>query len=104
LEHIPASLESSPAINASNFMHRKMFLPFFCQPKLHLLIFQVKQDIILAACLPKLHLLVLSRCKFGGMIILPAKTTSTQFPSKMSRCNFGGMIILPAKMTSTLFE
>ncbi len=38
LEHTPASLESSPAENSSNFMHRKMFPPFFCPPKLNLLV------------------------------------------------------------------
>jgi hypothetical protein len=27
-EHVPTGLESSPGINSSNFMHRKMFLLF----------------------------------------------------------------------------
>ncbi len=49
-EHNPASLESSPVIDSSDFMHRKTFPPFFLLPKLHGLIFQVKQvDLTLAA-------------------------------------------------------
>ncbi len=81
---------------------------FFHPPKLHLLVFKVKQvDVILAAwlfCPPKLHILVLSRCKFGGMIILPAKMTSTHFPSKTIGCSIGNMIVFPAKISSTCFE
>jgi hypothetical protein len=42
--------------------------------------------------------------KFPSFFILPAKITSTRFPSKTSRCNFGGMIIFPTKITSTCFE
>jgi hypothetical protein len=57
---------------------RKRSRHFFCPPKSHLLGFQVKQvDVILAA---------------------------NHFPSKTSRCDFGGMIILPAKMTSTYLQ
>jgi hypothetical protein len=29
LEHVPAGSESSPGIDSSNFMNRKMFLPSF---------------------------------------------------------------------------
>ncbi len=60
--------------------------------KWHLPIFQVKQvNVTLVAwlfCPPKLHLLIMSRCIFGGMIMLPAKMTSTHFTSRVSRCNF----------------
>ncbi len=49
-EHVPTVLEYFPAINSSNFMHQRKFLPFlFCLPRLHLLVFQWKQeDVILA--------------------------------------------------------
>ncbi len=62
--------------------------------ELHLLVFQVNWvEVILAAwlfCPPKYHLLFLSRCKFGGMIILPTKITSNCFPSKTSRLYLEG--------------
>jgi hypothetical protein len=41
-------------------------------------------------CPPILYLLILSRCKFGGMIIFPANITLTHFPSRKSRFYVGG--------------
>ncbi len=62
-------------------------------------------EVILVAwlfCLPKLHLLILSRCKFGGIIILSAKITCTCFPSKASRSYFSGKRYCECFLTFTL--
>ncbi len=60
-EHVSASSESSPSIDSSNFMHRKMFLPFS---------FMARQNYIYSFWVD---------VNFGGMIILPAKITFTCF-------------------------
>ncbi len=84
-------------------------LYFARQNYIYVLAFQVKQvDVILAAWLfftPKLHILVLwVDVKLAAWLFRLPKWHHTHFPSKSSRCNFGGMIILPAKITSTHFE
>jgi hypothetical protein len=62
---------------------------------------------------PNLHLLTLigkqairvSRCRFGGKIIFPAKPTFTHFPRRVSRCRFGGRkIILPPNLHLLIFQ
>jgi hypothetical protein len=88
-EHVPNISEYFPAIDSSDFMHWKKFLPFFIFPaKITSTQFPTKTSrcslggmIIIP---PKLHLLVLSRCKFGSMIISPAKITLGANPMKMS--------------------
>ncbi len=40
---------------------------------------------------PKYHLLKMSRCDFGGMIILPAKITSAQFQWMLTICQLNSL-------------
>jgi hypothetical protein len=43
----------------------------------------------------------MSKCKFGGKIIFPAKPTSNHSYWKTSRCRFCGITNSPANFTST---
>jgi hypothetical protein len=79
-EHVPDVLEYFPAIDSPDFMHQKKFLSFFMLPtKITSTCLPSKTDSCnfcgMVIFPPKLHLLVLRRCKFGGMIISPAKIT-----------------------------